>query len=145
VFTKHFVAFNRYARYQYAPDRELADRYLLQEALFPTPPAAIDRTYNLVFGLSAGNAAARTRNACIVSHFLSGTWRDCTTDIRAHIAHQEVLALLDQSQPDIIGLLRKYSVDTIVTMSPLPGEVSTHCTQMQKIGPYTIHACRFSQ
>jgi hypothetical protein len=147
VFTDDYVLFNRYARYQTARDSELAERYLLQEAFFPTPADKKDDTYNLVFGLYAGNASARQRTACRIKAKLAGADAACDFTIRDAIIHQDVLKTLDENKPDVAALLRKFHVDFIVMPLskefPLPEEAQALCQEVANVGPgYVIYACQ---
>ncbi len=146
VFTDDYVLFNRYARYQTARDSELAERYLLQETFFPTPADKKDDTYNLVFGLYAGNASARQRTACRIMARIRDADAECDFSIREAIIHRDVLKTLDENKPDVAALLRKFHVDYIVMPLskefPLPKEAESLCQQVAAVGPgYVIYAC----
>ncbi len=145
VFTDHYVAFNHYSRYQVARDEELADRYLLQESLFPSPPGTEDHTYNLVFGLYAGNLAARERTACRVFSLFRMSDAQCRRDIRSKIYHQDLLTKLDRKKIDSVHLLRTFHVDILVTPSAaLSAPFAQLCSKTQEVGGFFIHECQAS-
>ncbi len=141
VYTSHFVLFNRTARYQNATDQELAERYLLEESLFPTPEEEIDTTYNLVFGLYAGNVSARTRTACTAWKKITRNNIDCTQSIRDHIIHQDILKLLDEKNPDINALLKKYQLDLIVTDRAMNPAFSDYCAPAERVRQWRVYRC----
>lgn len=141
VFTDHYVLFNRYARFQTVGDKELAERYILQEILFPSPKEFIDPTHSLVFGQAPGNLAARKRTWCRIISLFQKSIDECRVEIRSMVTHQELLPMLDEKRADRLSLLQKYHVDTIVTASPLPAPLIPFCNQNVKIGTYTVYLC----
>lgn len=140
--TSHYVAFSRYARFQYVSDAELADRYLLQESFFPTPVHERDETYNVVFGLSAGNLAARERTACRVRSLFRKSIEECRVSIRSRVLHRELLPRLDRGVIDQVAALRVFHVDLIVTQQSLPRSVAGMCPLERHVGAYAVHRCR---
>jgi hypothetical protein len=68
VMTSHYALFTQYAHFEYAPDRDLADRYVLQRSLFPLPTTHTVEGHPLVFGIFAGNTYARAKAACKLWH-----------------------------------------------------------------------------
>ncbi len=142
VFTRHYALFTQYARYQQASDAELAERYLLQLAVFPSEQP-VDPTYNEVFGLYAGNLAARHRTACVFFGGFRTAPLDCPLDIRGHIYHQELLSRLDARSIDPAVLLQRYGVDILVTDVPLPQNVDTVCRQLTTVEQYRIYGCEY--
>lgn len=143
AFTPHSTLFNAYAFYGFVSDAELVERYLLQEAIFPTPSDQVDRTYGFVFGIYAGNVAARNRTLSNPSCLL---WRDqtfCDADVRSEIFHQELVPLLDNPSVDAQDLLQKFHVNTIVTDRRLLPEIERGCTIAKTVDEYRILDCDF--
>ena len=135
----HFVVFNQYAHFQTATDSELADRFLLERSLFPIVGEEHDPLFSWVFGLYAGNLDARHRSLCALRSRLSV--RDCRTDARSFIFHQDILYRLEENHPDRKKLLKQFHVDLILSEQSLPVDVSTMCPQIQKIGKFSVYRC----
>lgn len=141
VFTQHYVFFNQFARYQYASDRELAERFLVQETFFPTPEHLQDDTYNVVFGLYAGNQAARQRSWCRVLSLFQKSDAECRVPIRDVILHQDVLRMLDDGATTLTDAFSRYEVDIVVTDRALPEEIAEACNALHTIGSFSIWDC----
>ncbi len=148
VLTPHYVLFNKYASYQHVRDEEIARRYALQEAIFPTSAEARGEGYNSVFGLGAGNSAARRKSFCRIMHALLLRNSACEYSIVSMIEHQEVFAWLDAalrdpSQLDLAALLREFRVDILLTTpeTSVPNAVVMICRPQRKVGTFTIHVC----
>ena len=148
VFTRHRVLFNKYALYRWVSDAELARRYALQEALFPTSTEARGEGYNSVFGLAAGNLAARGRTLCEILNVFRRRERICRAPIASFVQHQDVLQWLDRvlkdpSSLDLTALLREFHVDRIVMQEPaLPTALLQLCPEERRIGSYVLYRCR---
>ena len=145
VFTPHYTLFTQYAHYQYATDRELAERYLTLHGLFPLDPMYTVEGDPLVFGLYAGNLSARTRTWCrlLVTAKLSDG--PCNQRLEDFIYHQDVREFMDVGTVDTVAMLRKYAVNTIITEKPLPPHVASSCTTLTQSAPYTIYDCDFDR
>jgi len=141
AFTRHAVAFNHFAHYQYAGDGELAQRYLLHESFFPISSGSRDDTYPEIFSYAAGNIAARERTLCRGLSLFMKSDAACRVPIRDRIAHQELLPLLDHPAIDQAALFQAFHVDTIVTDRPLPAFAARICSRAGEAGGFTLWSC----
>lgn len=145
VFTPHYTLFTQYAHYQYATDMELAERYLTLHALFPLDPIYTVEGDPLVFGLYAGNLSARTRTWCRILVAARLSDGPCDQRLEDFIYHQDVRAFIEAGEIDVVAMLRKYAVNTIIADKPLPPDIATSCTTLTQSGPYTIYDCAFGR
>jgi hypothetical protein len=137
AYTDHFVLLNTYSFNQRSADRELAERYLLQTALFPD--GNTDPTYQQVFGGYAGMLGARLRTACRIKRFLHLS-TSCAVDVPALIPHQDLRKMLDAKQADLPALLRQYHVDLII--APAENAVAKRlCPKQERQGMYWVYRC----
>ncbi len=144
VFTSHFVVFNDYARYQQASDSELADRFLLQDAVFPADNARFDTTFGRVFGLAAGNLYAKHRNVCAVRAFFDThfSFDECKGTIRQYIFHQDLLRKLDTPDVDVPASVRRFHVDLLLSPTALGALQPKNCRDTGLIAGYYTYDCR---
>lgn len=138
--TQHYSLFTQYAHFEFAPDKELAERYLLLKSLFPLPPEHTVEGDPLVFGIFAGNAYARNKTMCR----LRLTTVDCDKKLPDFIADQSVRTLIESGSIDELALLKRFGVTTVVTERALPMFMQTHCKDPVRVGRYTIFSCRFT-
>ncbi len=141
IWTKHFVLTNQYAHYQWGSTKELAERYLLQEFFFPTDFQKIDTTYPKVFGIAAGNIAARKRTLCKIIKFLSYEEGNCTATIRDSIADQITLKKLDMKQIDVEKAFRDFHINTIISDKDIPMTFQKTCKKIKRIDEFTMWDC----
>lgn len=146
VFTHHYTAWNGYAVYQSAEDRELAERYVLQELVEPQQEEERDRSYPSVFSVHAGNRAARARTWCRWKSLFRKSEEECRVPVRSMIRQQDVLRKLDEdlalrSPEQYLELLRQFSVDIVVADIPLPPLIAHSCPREETIGRYTVYRC----
>ena len=139
VFTEHYALFTQYARFEYAPDQELAERYLLLQSFFPLPSEQILEGDPLVFGIFAGNVYARTKILCRWKLTQTG----CDKKLPDFIADQSVRTFMDAGVIDQFALLRKFGVTTVVTNKVLPNILEQYCKEPVQAGRYRIFSCRF--
>lgn len=142
VLTSHFVVFNQYAHFEPALDSEMTDRFLLEKSLFPIVREEGDPLFSWVFGLYAGNLAARTRTACRIEAFF--THEDCKKDPRSFVFHQDLLKRLEAGTVDRKAMLKKFQVDLIVSENKLPPDIRSLCPLEKSIGSYRIYRCTLS-
>ncbi len=137
--TQHSVVFNQYAHFQSVSDEELADRFLLEQSFFEIEGQKEDPLFSWVFGLYAGNLAARTRTACRMMALVSP--RDCTVDARSFIVHQHVLRRLESRTVNQVALLRRFHVGLLITQETLSEGLEALCPLDREVGSYRIHRC----
>lgn len=140
VLTKHYALFTQYAHFEFAPDRELAERYLLLQSFFPLPPLHTVEGHPLVFGIFAGNTYARTKTMCRLRLLTVG----CDRQLSDFIPDQSVRALIESGVIDELALLKRFGVTTIVTEKSLPITIQPFCTELVYVGRYSIYSCRFT-
>lgn len=140
ILTQHYSLFTQYAHFEFAPDRELAERYLLLKSLFPLPPEHTVEGDPLVFGIFAGNAYARNKTMCR----LHLTKVDCHKKLPDFIADQSVRTLIESGSIDQLALLKRFGVTTVVTEKLLPVFMQSFCKEPVRVGRYTIYSCRFT-
>lgn len=140
VLTKHYALFTQYAHFEFAPDKELAERYLLLHSFFPLPPLHTVEGHPLVFGIFAGNTYARTKTMCRLGLLTVG----CDQALSDFIPDQSVRALIESGVIDELALLKRFGVTAIVTDKPLPIKVYPFCTEPVRVGRYNIYSCRFT-
>lgn len=141
--SKDFVLFSQYARFQYASDRELARRYVVQNALFPLDSSLLLEGDPLIFGLYAGNLSARTRTWCKLIHVFSGTQHECNQKLEDFIYHQDVFRSAKEAKPDLLQELAAFSVSRIVTDKPLPAALQSSCSLLSTVDSYSLYDCDF--
>ncbi len=143
VLTDRDALFTSYAYNWRMPDRELAERYLLQRALFPSSGDLTEkeRGYPSVFGGYPGMLAARERTVCRYRARLLRRDDDCVIDPRTLVVHQELLAMLDNADADLPSLVKKFRVGLIVTDWILPSGLQDICTAEGTVGTYTVYGC----
>ena len=144
IYTSHYTAMNGYAGFQSGSDAELAERYILQDAI--APRAGHDASYPSIFSVHAGNRDARERTWCRITSLFQKSAADCAVPVRDFIRHYELLPMLDSSLAEhdpaqTLEFLRKYNVDVIVTEGELPGIAQSPCSQVQTIGTFKVHIC----
>ncbi len=139
VLTSHFVVFNQYAHFEPALDSELTDRFLLEKSLFPIVREDKDPLFSWVFGLYAGNLAARTKTACRFEAFF--THENCSRDPRSFIIHQDLLQRLEAGTVDRRTMLKKFQVDLIISENKLPSDIRSLCPLTKTVGSYRIYRC----
>lgn len=140
VMTQHYALFTQYAHFEYAPDLELAERYLLLRSFFPLPAEQTVEGDPLVFGIFAGNAYARTKILCSV-HLISV---GCDKKLSDFIPDQTIRQFVDAGVIDQLALLRKFDVTTVVTDKALPNIMRRFCEDPVRAGRYSIFSCRFT-
>lgn len=140
VLTQHYSLFTQYAHFEFAPDRELAERYLLLKTLFPLPPEHTVEGDPLVFGIFAGNAYARNKTMCRLHLTTVG----CDKKLPDFIADQSVRMLIESGSIDQLALLKRFGVTTVVTERPLPLFMQSACKEPVRVGRYSIFSCRFT-
>lgn len=140
VLTQHYALFTQYAHFEYASDRELAERYLLLQSFFPLLPEHTVEGHPLVFGIYAGNVYARTKILCRLHLTQSG----CEQQLSDFIPDQSVRRFVEAGAIDPLPLLAKYGVTVVVTDHPLPPFMVSRCTQSALVGHTTIFDCRFT-
>lgn len=143
-FTHHFVAMNGIARYQSITDAELAERYVLMQLV--DPEEVRDPSFNIVFSVHAGNAAARARIWCQWTSLFSKS-DNCRRPIEEFIRNQDVRTwlqnnVINPSPSLLMTLLEKFHVDVIVTKRPLPAVIERRCPREKDIGDFQIHLCK---
>ena len=144
IFTNHYVAMNGYAGFQSGSDSELAERYILQDAI--APRAEHEPSYPAIFSVHAGNRAARERTWCRITSFFRKSREECEVPIRDFIRHYELLPMIDSSLAEhnpaqTLELLQKFNVDIIVTKEKLPQIVERECPREREIGVYGMYRC----
>lgn len=139
VFTQHYTLFTQYARFEYAPDRELAERYLLLRSFFPLSSEQTLEGNPLVFGIFAGNVYARTKILCRMHLTNVG----CDKNLSDFIPDQTVRQFIDNRVIDQIALLRKFGVTRVVTDKALPQILQSFCKDPVPVGSYRIYSCSF--
>ncbi len=140
VLTQHYSLFTQYAHFEFAPDKELAERYLLLKSLFPLPSEHTVEGDPLVFGIFAGNAYARYKTMCRLHLTTVG----CEKKLPDFIADQSVRMLIESGSIDQLALLKRFGVTTVVTERPLPLFMQSACKEPVRVGRYTIFSCRFT-
>lgn len=143
VQTSHYALFTQYAHFEYAPDQDLAERYLLQQSFFPLPAEMTVDGDPLVFGIYAGNIAARANTACRLRNFLLRTSAPCNRMISGSIYRQDVRSFIEAGKIDQRALLKKFAVETIVTDRPLPAFPPKTCWIDSNVGKHVIYNCLF--
>ncbi len=140
VMTDNDVLFSTYAYNWHVSDQELAERYQLQRALFPSADDAVQKEqgYPSVFGGYAGMLAARERTACRMWSRLLGP-DSCAIDARSLVYHEDLRTMLDGGRVDVDSLMRKFKVSEVISDDALPSGV--HCSRVMKIGKYVQYAC----
>jgi hypothetical protein len=146
VFTHHYTAWNGYAQFQSVTDRELAERYVLQELVEPQDESLRDRSFPQVFSVHAGNRAARARTWCRIKSFFQKSIEECRVPVRNMIRQQDVLieleaALANQTTRQKLELINKFNVDVIISKEPLHWRVTRMCPETETIGKYLVHSC----
>jgi hypothetical protein len=139
VLTEHEPLFATFSFNRRAEDREIAERYLLEQSLFPSQD--IDNTYPSVFGGYPGMLGARERTACRIWNRVLQKSSPCEVDVRSLVVHQELLPVLDAAKVDVKALLAKYHVGILVTDRALPAGARKMCKQSHKVGTYAIYRC----
>ena len=147
VFSHHYSAWNGYAQFQSATDRELAQRYVLQELVEPQDESIRDRSFPQVFSVHAGNRAARARTWCRIKSLFQKSAEECHVSVRDMIRQQDVLveledALENQSTKQKLALIEKFNVDVIISETPLHWRITRICPETKEIGAYKIHVCK---
>ncbi len=140
VLTRHYALFTQYAHFEYAPDRELAERYLLQHSLFPLPPEHTVEGHPLVFGIFAGNVYARTKTLCRLHLKRAG----CGNILSDFIPDQDVRRFIESGVIDTSSLLGRFGVTVLVTDRMLPGVLRNACNNPVHVGRYAIYDCDFT-
>ncbi len=135
--TDHYVLINSYAFNQKATDRELAERFLLHQALFADDFPS-DPSYPQVFGGYPGLLAAKRRTGCQIMIRLGLASGPCIYDPQSLIIYQDVLAMLKTNKPDVRGLLKKYQIDLIVADQ---SDTPALCPEIKKIGRWSVMRC----
>lgn len=138
VLTTQYPFFTQYAHFEYGSDQEMAERYLIQNFVFPLPPEMTVEGDPVAFGIYAGNRAARVKTLCrIRSRFTD----PCTQELALFLAHPELHTYIRVAKPDLPGTLKKYGTTTIVTDRSLPQSLENVCNISQKVGSYSILRC----
>lgn len=142
LLTKHAALFTQYARYDVASDQELAERYLLQQAIFPLPQELVQEGSPLVFGLYGGNMYAKAKTVCSFWSGLGFRQDGCDKTLSDFIFHQDVRTFIDEGKIDAPALLKKYGVTTVITDKSLPAILKRAC---KKSGgdSYVVYDCAF--
>lgn len=143
LLTQHAAFFTQYARYDIASDQELAERYLLQQALFPLPQDMVLEGHPLVFGLYGGNMYARAKAACSFWEGIGFHQDGCDKKLSDFIFHQDVRRFVDGKTVDVPALLKKYGVTTIITRGTLPLSLVRSCKKSSEVDAYVIYDCTF--
>lgn len=141
VLTPHYALFTQYAHYEYGGDQEMAEHYLLQNAIFPLDPQYTVEGHPLVFGLYAGNLYARTKTMCRLG--LRRT--ECDRVLSDFIVHQDIRRFTEEGAIDPHILLKKYGVTAIVTDQALPRSIVPFCTVLGSAGSYVVYDCDFDR
>ena len=144
IYTSHYTAMNGYAGFQSGSDAELAERYILQDAI--APRSDHDPSYPSIFSVHAGNRAARERTWCRITSLFQKSAADCAVPVRDFIRHYELLPMLDESiakhdPAQMLEFLEKYNVDVIVTEEELAPIVRNSCPTEHSIGRYRTYLC----
>jgi hypothetical protein len=145
VLTHHYSLFTQYAHFESVSDKELAERYLLQQAFFSLLPEHTIEGHPLVFGIGAGNLYARTKTFCRIKKALYLTKDSCLFTLSDFIFHQDVRSFVEVGKIDTLSMLRKYGVDTIITDKDLPEQVQPFCHELILSAPYTLYDCDFDR
>lgn len=143
LFTKHGALFTQYARYDIASDQELAERYLLQQAVFPVRADLVQEGHPLVFGLYGGNMYAKTKTVCALWSGFGFAKEGCGKNLSDFIYHQDVRSLVESGTIDVSTLLGKYGVTTVISDKPLPAVLKRSCKKSSEVGAYAIYDCAF--
>ncbi len=141
--TAHYVLFNEYGWNQPSTDAELAERYALQARLIPSSRLT-EGTYTAVFGGYAGLTASKTRATCRLRERFFPSGDPCNTKARDLIRHPDLLAVADTLGVDVPVVLRKYSVEILVTESgaSLADVPKDRCALLETIGIYALWTCK---
>ncbi len=139
VLTSHYSLFTQYAHYEYASDRDLAERYVLQNSLFPLPLEQTVEGDPLVFGIYAGNVFARTKILCRLHLVTTG----CDKKLPDFILDQNVRTFVDAGVIDQQALLRQFGVTVVITDKKLPASIMHACKEPVSVGRYTMFTCDF--
>ena len=137
--TGQYVLLNRFTRYQYGTDEELVRRFILQEALFPD--ARNEHAFNIVFGIGPGNAAAKARVQCRIDRLISSSDSSCDFRQEEYVSHPSDLMRFQNPDKDLLTAIRTFHVDTIVSVSPLPPQITPLCHRDTTIGSFGVFTC----
>lgn len=143
VLTPHYTFFTQYAHFQYASDQELAERYLTHNALFPLESNYTVEGDPLVFGLYAGNLSAKKRSWCRILMRLGLSQGPCNQRLVDFIYHQDVREFMENANINIIEMLKKYRVNTMIDRKPLPSAIIRYCVPRVTVEQYTVYDCDF--
>ena len=143
LLTKHGALFTQYARYDVASDQELAERYLLQQAVFPLRSDLVQEGHPLVFGLYGGNMYAKAKTVCALWNGLGFHREGCGNNLSDFIFHQDVRSFVEAGTIDVPMLLKQYGVTTVMSDAAPPSVLKRACKKSGDVGAYAIYDCAF--
>ncbi|MSR67647.1 hypothetical protein EXS65_02380 [Candidatus Peribacteria bacterium] len=140
TYTSHSVFMSNAARFFVATDEELTERYLVFQTFFPEETDNPSGGTLSVFGNYAGSSYSRAKRTYQLTHFtLSGF----TKTIPDFIRHQELRTRIDEhlrkpGLKDIREILKKYELDTVISVSPPPAALKDLFKFEKKLGTFTV-------